>query len=338
MLIITTDQMSYDHMAAQIIQNYTIEKPVVSYIRHNENLTYHVVDEASGQKYLLRIHQAAYASMTGIQHTLPALEAEMNLLHELNATTALRVQHPVRNVSGEWVTVWTSEAGKEICCTVLEWIEGRDIQQGERLTTEQIYDLGAQLQMLHQYGRVQNQTDRTNVRPAYGNSHEKLVMLGQLEEGVRLGIFTTEDFDLLRETFENINEQLETYPHHAGTWGIIHGDITRNNLLITEQGISMIDFCLHGYGYYLFDAGGAALMFNREERDIFLSGYTQQIAPLTDRDIRLMEGFMLIFTLGYYAFQMANESRHEWMKDRMPKLCSKYCRPYVQNESIFYEL
>ncbi|WP_340388701.1 phosphotransferase [Paenibacillus sp. FSL E2-0151] len=338
MLIITTDQMSYDHMAAQIIQNYTIEKPVVSYIRHNENLTYHVVDEASGQKYLLRIHQAAYASMTGIQHTLPALEAEMNLLHELNATTALRVQHPVRNVSGEWVTVWTSEAGKEICCTVLEWIEGRDIQQGERLTTEQIYDLGAQLQMIHQYGREQNQTDRTKVRPAYGNSHENLVMLGQLEEGVRLGIFTTEDFDLLRETFENINEQLETYPQHAGTWGIIHGDITRNNLLITEQGISMIDFCLHGYGYYLFDAGGAALMFNREERDIFLSGYTQQIAPLTDRDIRLMEGFMLIFTLGYYAFQMANESRHEWMKDRMPKLCSKYCRPYVQNESIFYEL
>ncbi|WP_340027779.1 phosphotransferase [Paenibacillus sp. FSL H7-0940] len=338
MLIITTDQMSYDHMAAQIIQNYPIEKPVVSYIRHNENLTYHVVDEASGQKYLLRIHQAAYASMTGIQHTLPALKAEMNLLHELNATTALRVQHPVRNASGEWVTVWTSEAGKEICCTVLEWVEGRDIQQGERLTTEQIYDLGAQLQMLHQYGRMQNQIDRTKVRPAYGNSHENLVMLGQLEEGVRLGIFTTEDFDLLRETFENINEQLETYPHHAGTWGIIHGDITRNNLLITEQGISMIDFCLHGYGYYLFDAGGAALMFNREERDIFLSGYTQQIAPLTDRDIRLMEGFMLIFTLGYYAFQMANESRHEWMKDRMPKLCSKYCRPYVQNKSIFYEL
>ncbi|MEK4272054.1 phosphotransferase enzyme family protein [Paenibacillus sp. FSL R7-0026] len=338
MLIITTDQMYYDHMAAQIIQNYTIEKPVVSYIRHNENLTYHVVDEASGQKYLLRIHQAAYASMTGIQHTLPALEAEMNLLHELNATTALRVQHPVRNVSGEWVTVWTNEEGKEICCTVLEWIEGRDIQQGERLTTEQIYDLGAQLQMLHQYGREQNQTDRTKVRPAYGNIYENLVMLGQLEEGVRLGIFTTEDFDLLRETFENINEQLETYQHHAGTWGIIHGDITRNNLLITEQGISMIDFCLHGYGYYLFDAGGAALMFNREERDIFLSGYTQQIAPLTDRDIRLMEGFMLIFTLGYYAFQMANESRHEWMKDRMPKLCSKYCRPYVQNKSIFYEL
>lgn len=338
MLIITTDQMSYDHMAAQIIQNYTIEKPVVSYIRHNENLTYHVIDEASGQKYLLRIHQAAYASMTGIQHTLPALEAEMNLLHELNATTALRVQHPVRNVSGDWVTVWKSEAGKEICCTVLEWIEGRDIQQGERLTTEQIYDLGAQLQMLHQYGREQNQIDRTKVRLTYGNSHENLVMLGQLEEGVRLGIFTTEDFDLLRETFENINEQLETYPHQAGTWGIIHGDITRNNLLITEQGISMIDFCLHGYGYYLFDAGGAALMFNREERDIFLSGYTQQIAPLTDRDIRLMEGFMLIFTLGYYAFQMANKSRHEWMKDRMPKLCSKYCRPYVQNERIFYEL
>ncbi|WKL04853.1 hypothetical protein Q0F98_19590 [Paenibacillus amylolyticus] len=83
---------------------------------------------------------------------------------------------------------------------------------------------------------------------------------------------------------------------------------------------------------------GQHLCLIGEERDIFLSGYTKQIMPLTDRDIRLMEGFMLIFTLGYYAFQMANESRHEWMKDRMPKLCSKYCRPYVQNKSIFYEL
>ena len=63
---------------------------------------------------------------------------------------------------------------------------------------------------------------------------------------------------------------------------------------MTEQGISMIDFCLYGYGYYLFDAAGAALIFNRGERDIFLSGYTKQTAPLTEQEIRLMEGFMLI--------------------------------------------
>jgi hypothetical protein len=88
MLIITTDKMSYDHMAAQVIKYYNMEKPVVSYIRHNENLTYHVVDEASGQKYLLRIHQAAYASMTGIQHTPPALEAEMNLKHNDSIASA----------------------------------------------------------------------------------------------------------------------------------------------------------------------------------------------------------------------------------------------------------
>lgn len=363
--MITTHTMSHDSMAAEIIKSYSIEKPVVSYIRHNENLTYQVIDEASGQKYLLRIHQAAFASMTGIQHTRPALEEEMNLLHELNVTTALRVQNPVRNTLGEWVTVWTSEAGVEICCTVLEWIEGRDVQPGERLTTEQIHDLGMQMQTLHQYGRVQekaeatggmdeskgmvdadhqlagieiHQTDQTKVRPAYASIQDNLVMLEQLEEGVRLGIFTPADFALIRETLKDINEQLTTYPHHAETWGVIHGDITRNNLLVTDQGISMIDFCLYGYGYYLYDAGGAALIFNREERDIFLSGYTEQTAPLTERDIRLMEGFMLIFTLGYYVFQMANESRHEWMKDRMPKLCSKYCRPYVQNESIFYEL
>ncbi|MHA7581041.1 phosphotransferase enzyme family protein [Paenibacillus vandeheii] len=363
-------------MAIEIISHYSIEKPSVSFIRHNENLTYQVVDDVTGQKYLLRIHKAAFASMTGIQHTRPALEAEMNLLHELRATSPLRVQTPVSNTSGEWVTVWLDEAGEEICCTVLEWIEGRDIKQGERLTTAQIHDLGVQLQTLHQYGRRpkeapkpqvgsqksesgQQVNDRgmhvdkaiipeiytdssalnqTGVRPAYGSIKENLVMLEQLEEGVRRGIFTPEDFDLIRETFENINRQLETYPHTAETWGVIHADITRGNLLVTDQGISMIDFCLYGYGYYLFDAGGAALIFNREERDIFLSGYTEQAEPLTKRDIRLMEGFMLIFTFGYFAFQMENESRYEWMKERMPLICSKFCRPYVHNESIFYEL
>ncbi|KAG2874935.1 hypothetical protein PC115_g24036 [Phytophthora cactorum] len=297
--------------------------------------------------------------MTGIQHTRPALEAEMNLLHELQATGQLHVQTPVRNTSGEWVTAWLDEAGEEICSTVLEWIEGRDIKQGERLTTAQIHDLGVQLQTLHQYGRRPEEApkpqvgsqksesglqvndheqhadkaiipeiytdspalDPTGVRPAYGSIKENLVMLEQLEEGVRRGIFTPEDFDLIRETFENINRQLETYPHTAETWGVIHADITRGNLLVTNQGISMIDFCLYGYGYYLFDAGGAALIFNREERDAFLSGYTEQTGPLAKRDIRLMEGFMLIFTIGYFAFQMENESR-----------------PYVHNESIFYEL
>ncbi|WP_440115750.1 phosphotransferase enzyme family protein [Paenibacillus sp. QZ-Y1] len=364
--MMTNHTMSHDNIAAEIIKHYSMKKPSVSFIRHNENLTYQVVDEVTGQKYLLRIHKAAFASMTGIQHTQPALEAEMNLLHELNATTAMHVQKPVRNASGEWVTVWTSEEGATICCTVLEWIEGRDIQQGERLSTEQIHDLGDQLQILHQHGRVQEESgttagtekghrtveetnqqlaglgtdmmDLTKVRPAYGSIQENLVLLGQLEEGVRRGVFTPEDFTVIRETIENINGQLKIYPHHPETWGVIHGDITRNNLLVTDQGISMIDFCLYGYGYYLFDAGGAATIFNREERDIFLSGYTKQTAPLTERDIRLMEGFMLIFTFGYFAFQMANESRHEWMKERMPLICSKFCKPYLQNESIFYEL
>ncbi|MGF9700257.1 phosphotransferase enzyme family protein [Paenibacillus sp. MABNR03] len=348
----TPHERSLDNLAAEVITHYPLNNPLVSFIRHNENLTYQVVDEASGQKFLLRIHKAAFASMTGIQHTRPALEAEMNLLHELKSTAGLRVQIPVRNSSGDWVTVWLSESGEEICCTVLEWIEGRDIQQGERLTAEQIHDLGEQMQTLHQYGRVHKtsetsgqgseeaafRADQTDVRPSYGSIKENLNMLRQLEEGVRLSIFTPEDFELIRETFDNINKQLEAYPHHAETWGVIHGDITRGNLLVTEQGISMIDFCLYGYGYYLFDAGGAALIFNREERDVFLSGYTKQRAPLTEQEIRLMEGFMLIFTFGYFAFQMGNESRHEWMKDRMPKLCSKYCRPYIQNQQIFYDL
>lgn len=240
--MITTDHERFlDNLVADAITRYPLRKPSASFIRHNENLTYHIIDEASGQKYLLRIHKAAYASMTGIQHTRPALEAEMSLLHELKSSTGLRVQNPVRNSSGDWVTVCFLENGEEICCTMLEWIEGRDIQQGEQLTREQIHTLGIQMQTLHHYGRMKDTSDttdtgpeakdgwtgQTEVRPSYGSIEENLNMLGQLEEGVRLGIFTPEDFALIHETFRNINNHLETYPIGPKTWGVIHGDITR---------------------------------------------------------------------------------------------------------------
>lgn len=59
MWIITTPKISRDTIATEIISHYSIEKPSVSFIRHNENLTYQVVDESTRKKYLLRIHKRA---------------------------------------------------------------------------------------------------------------------------------------------------------------------------------------------------------------------------------------------------------------------------------------
>lgn len=111
----------------------------------------------------------------------------------------------------------------------------------------------------------------------YGSIKENLNMFGQLEEGVRLGIFIFEDFVLICEIFVNINNQLEVYFICLEIWGVIYGDIIWGNLLVMEQGIFMIDFCLYGYGYYFFDVVGVVLIFNREEWDIFLLGYIKLI-------------------------------------------------------------
>jgi Ser/Thr protein kinase RdoA (MazF antagonist) len=122
----------------------------------------------------------------------------------------------------------------------------------------------------------------------------------------------------------------------TSTWGIIHADINKGNLLVTEHGLALIDFCLFGFGYYLYDVPGCVLSLKADERDHFIAGYTSKTAPFSVQDMRRIEGFMLLSILGYYAFHLDNEERHNWMRERMPIFCKTYCLPFINNQSIFY--
>lgn len=325
-----------DKMISEILKEYPIHVSSVAFIRHNENLTYKVIDETSGMSYLLRIHKAVTPNLSGLQHTHEGLRMEMVLLQELSERTNLLVQTPVRNIAGEWVTQVTI-VGEVIYCTLLQWIEGRDIQKDEVISKEHIFHLGEQVHNLHQFGSIAGARMR-EVRPTYSDITENESMLKQLELGVSLGVFEAHDFIIVKRFFEFLNARLENYPQTANTWGIIHADINKGNLLVTQDGIAIIDFCLFGYGYYLFDVAGGVLSFKQEERDHFIAGYIGESATLTEKDMKVLEGFMILFILGFYAFHMENEDKHTWMKERMPIFCNTYCLPYIENQSIFYKL
>lgn len=322
-------------MLSEILEHYSIHASSTAFIRHNENLTYKVTDESSGLSYLLRIHKAIISAMSGLQHTYEGLKREMILLDELSRETDLLVQTPVRNIAGDWVTPVTV-VDEVIQCTVLQWIEGRDIQKDEVISREHITHLGEQVRTLHQFGRTKG-VNTCEFRPKYSDIADNVRMLEQLEVGVSLGIFEEDDFKNLKRFFELLNNRLENYPQTSNNWGIIHGDINKGNLLITQDGIGIIDFCLFGYGYYLFDVAGGVLSFKPEERDRFLAGYTSNSFVFTEKDMKLLEGFMILFILGFYAFHIENEDKHTWMRERMPIFCKKYCLPYIDHQSIFYE-
>jgi len=325
-----------DQILSGILNHYSILEPIIAFIRHNENMTYKVTDGVDRTAYLLRIHKAVISNMSGLQHTYEGLNAEMSLLQQLHERTDLgvKVQTPVRNKKGDWVTFAVVDE-EVIHCTLLEWIEGRDMQQNEMIPKEHFIDFGEQVANLHQFSRGAGM-EMSNVRPAYAGIEQNKLMLKRLELGVSMGIFSDEDMKMLNHFFESLNSNLETYSKKSSTWGIIHADINKGNLLVTEQGLALIDFCLFGFGYYLYDVAGSVLSLKSDERGHFIAGYMRKAGALSVQDMRRLEGFMMLSILGYYAFHLENEERHPWMRERMPIFCKTYCQPFINNQSIFY--
>lgn len=98
------DQYLGDIMSKFSINNYTM-----TFLKHNENLTYKVIDSLTGKAYLLRIHRPFTSNFTGPQHTLEGLQSELQLLIHIKEKTSLVVQTPIRSNSSDFII----EAGYE---------------------------------------------------------------------------------------------------------------------------------------------------------------------------------------------------------------------------------
>ncbi|WP_036745332.1 phosphotransferase enzyme family protein [Paenibacillus sp. UNC451MF] len=316
-----------------ILTNYDILAQSIDFIRHNENCTYKVVGSI-GKQYLLRIHQPVTENFRGVQHTREGLASEMKLLKRLAEQTELIVQAPVPNRLGDYVTEWVSDE-ETICCTLLRWIDGISLSDQDMEQSENAYRLGSYTAKLHAHFQSSDHT-QYGFRPVYGlERNEK--MIGQILTGQQLGLFGNNERIIVEEVFKHINLNLKSLGIHAGSWGMVHADINRSNIIVSEGGWSFIDFCLSGYGYYLMDVGAGALMMKGEKKELFLKGYSDGF-PLEDDPLRLLEGFMLLAIFGYYAFHMQNKEKHVWIRERLPRLCETYCKPFLEDKPIFYQL
>lgn len=317
----------------EILKEYDIRQPEITFIRHNENRTYKVKSQ-DGSTYLLRIHQPVKDGMAGQQHTYEGLLGELLMLEHLSGQNHLLVQRPMRNREGELITIIEHE-GKRWNSSVLTWLEGRDLQKDDVSDPELVEKLGARIAELHKF-YSQYEQEGLGKRPSQGIAYN-LYMIEVIQQGLAKGLFTSTDVSIIEETISLVNARLEDN-RNVEAWGLIHGDLSLGNIIMTSDGeLCFIDFGFFGPGYDYTDVAMGAMMVPSELREIFLKGYYGHDHTGEDKLV-LLEGFMLLAIIGYYVFQMENESVHAWMRERMPKLCADYCTPYLSGERIFYSV
>ncbi|WP_379153943.1 phosphotransferase enzyme family protein [Paenibacillus sp. sgz5001063] len=318
--------------AEEVLSFYSLQEPMVEFIRHNENMTFKVTDKSDGKLYLLRIHSPSTAGLLGIQHAPQGLESEMYILQELSKDGTLHVQKPVTNRNGGLVTEYLT-SGKDVCyATLLEWIVGSTLTLQEDNIEQIAYQLGEKLAALHQFSR---HTELTGLqRPVY-DAERIDAAVEELKYGVVSELYSQEQYEIITQVLGIIKEQfrvLETLPDQ---WGIVHADVQLGNVIITENGPCLIDFGFSGYGYYLFDLGSAGTVLPGELRQLFLQGYTSAAAFSWDQ-IRYIEGQIFMDTFISYLFFIRDSARNDWIKQSAAKLCSTLCKDFIAGKEVFY--
>jgi Ser/Thr protein kinase RdoA (MazF antagonist) len=299
-------------------------------------MTYKITDRDNGGTFLLRIHKPVTEGFIGIQHSLEGLKSETVLLQELIRNRVLGVQMPVANRFGEYLTVCRLEdMDATFYATLLEWIDGDIFTHEEENLEEIIYAIGVNLARFHHFTRASAVLKDLH-RPVYGS--EKIdSTLEKLKHGVEVDIYSMEHYRIMSEVLTQVKGLMRELDLQEGTWGLIHADIQRGNIVITESGEPcFIDFCLSGYGYYLFDIGSASTKFESKKRDIFLKGYTSK-APLSKDSLRFVEGMILMDIFLCYAFFIRDSDRNGWIKDHVVRKIELWIQ-WLSGKEIYYLL
>ena len=117
---------------------------------------------------------------------------------------------------------------------------------------------------------------------------------------------TAEQRALVLECRDVLRERLGRWGKERERYGMIHSDLMPDNLLLTADGVRLIDFDDAGFGWYLYDAASALLAYYGSDLyepllASWLRGYRGQ-RPLPDAELAELPTFLLLrcfYALGW---------------------------------------
>ncbi len=265
----------------------------VRLIRNRENAVFEIA--GPGGRAALRLHRQGYQNDAAIRSELwwcAALAAQ-----EIAVPAALT------NRKGDLLATLSDGCR----ASVVSWVEGEALGISGKPFDRPLPQLLDQHRALGRLiARVHSATDRLTLpadftRPSWDIN-------GLVGSSPFWGRFwehphaTPEQRATLRRARGFLRGSLEEHQRHGGDFGPIHADVLRENILVNDRALSLIDFDDSGTGFRLYDLG-TALVHNLAEpayvdlRDALMEGYGT-------KDRRMVEIFTLARTCASVGWTM----------------------------------
>ncbi|KLU09561.1 phosphotransferase enzyme family protein [Kocuria sp. SM24M-10] len=272
------------HTARSVLQRYDFaEAAALELVKYRENYVFRLT-EPTGTSYAVRLHRAGYRTDAEIRTELAYLQA----LGE----RGLHVPEIVPAVSGELVCLVDAEDGETFYLDVQKWLENSSplgdvadaIAGTSALEPETFRQLGVLTAELHHHTMTIGRTPGfrrsawdaeglAGAAPLWGNP----LAVQELNH---------DQAALLTGALSKLKAELEAIGTTPEVYGVIHADLTPENVLVQDGRLIMIDFDDFGEGWHLFDLATTLFFFvphprYDEYRQALLQGY-RSARPVPD--------------------------------------------------------
>ena len=326
------ESVNHAHLANQALVAYGLADAKRIFIRHSDTFSYKV-ETAGGDIYLLRLHIPLNQAMGTHGADYAAVNSELLWLEALCQESDLVLQQPVRNLSGALVTeVQSPEDSETINCTLLHWLTGepyhRDLETGD--TAFQIGKIAA---TLHDHAS-RWEVPAGFVRPNRDIAYFKKVLQG-IQPAVTDGRISAADYKELEISVGLLVKQLECTRKNRQTYGLMHADMHKGNMLLHQGQIRLIDFSFCAFGIFMFDLAVGMSDMKEELHRAFLEGYRSQRSFPSEYQ-RLVEGLFVGSMVGAFSYWVPNPDAAALLSRKVPQIAQEFAVKYNRGEHFWF--